>query len=51
MSGIKYSLQHYLNPVHVYCRLRDLGLDRDRAKTICAAYERYIYRVLPLIGA
>ncbi|MBU1230205.1 MAG: hypothetical protein KKA55_10600 [Proteobacteria bacterium] len=36
--------QHYLNPLHVYCRLRDLGLPSPVARTLCAGYERVVYR-------
>ena len=36
--------QHYLNPLHVYCRLCDLGLPSPVARTISAGYERIIYR-------
>jgi len=36
--------QHYLNPLHVYCRLRDLGLPSSVARTISFSYERILYR-------
>lgn len=36
--------QHYLNPLHVYCRLRDLGLPSPVARTISSGYERILYR-------
>jgi hypothetical protein len=36
--------QHYLNPLHVYCRLCDLGLPSPVARTISAGYERILYR-------
>lgn len=36
--------QHYLNPLHVYCRLRDLGLPGPVARTISSGYERILYR-------
>jgi hypothetical protein len=36
--------QHYLNPLHVYCRLRDLGLPSTVARTISNGYERILYR-------
>lgn len=41
--------QHYLNPLHVYCRLCDLGVPSPVARTISAGYERVIYR--PASGA
>ncbi len=36
--------QHYLNPLHVYCRLCDMGLPTPVARTLSAGYERMIYR-------
>ena len=41
--------QHYLNPLQVYCRLRDLGLPGPVARTLSAGYERVLYR--PVSGA
>ncbi|MDO9632789.1 MAG: hypothetical protein Q7I92_12895 [Humidesulfovibrio sp.] len=35
---------HYLNPLHVYCRLRDLGLPSPVARTISSSYERILCR-------
>lgn len=36
--------QHYLNPLHVYCRLRDIGVPTPVARSISAGYERVVYR-------
>ena len=33
-------LQHILNPLHVYCRLRDGGLSLKKARRIGMSYER-----------
>ena len=45
MSRTKHSAaQHYLNPLHVYCRLCDLGLPSPVARTLSAGYERILYR-------
>lgn len=38
------ALKHYLNPLHVYCRLRDLGLAKGPAIFLCRIYERMIYK-------
>jgi hypothetical protein len=38
------AIQHYLNPLHVYCRLRNLGLAKDPAVMVCRVYERIIFR-------
>ena len=37
------AIKHYLNPLHVYCRLRDLGLAKNPAVFLCRIYERAIY--------
>ncbi len=36
--------QHYLNPLHVYCRLCDLGLPSTVARAVSSGYERVLYR-------
>jgi hypothetical protein len=37
-------LKHTLNPLHIYCRLRNLGVDKDKAIYLCRLYERYVFR-------
>ena len=44
MRYVKSYLQHYLNPLHVYCRLRSVGIPNRAARRVSAAYER-LYRV------
>jgi hypothetical protein len=41
-------LQHYLNPLHVYCRLRDFGLPKGTASFLGWLYECLIFRWLIL---
>ena len=38
--------QHYLNPLHVYCRLRDMGIRKEAARWICKVYEITLYTLL-----
>lgn len=33
-------LRHHLNPLHIYCRLVQSGLEHDTATRICRLYER-----------
>ncbi|MDR2162110.1 MAG: hypothetical protein LBO77_08255 [Desulfovibrio sp.] len=47
MSSLKICLQHYLNPLHIYCRLKGCGLSSRSARRVCAAYER-LYRLFSL---
>lgn len=43
-SRIAKALQHRLNPLHLYCRLRDLGLPTALARSLSSGYERLVYR-------
>jgi hypothetical protein len=45
MSQIKGFLQHHFNPLHVYCKLRKLGVVTPVAQRVCNYYERYFYRL------
>jgi hypothetical protein len=36
-------LKHILNSLHVYCRLRELGLSKKRSMRIISFYEIKIY--------
>lgn len=40
------ALKHYLNPLHLYCRLRDLGMPKQWALFLCKFYEKTMFRVL-----
>lgn len=42
--------QHYLNPLHVRCRLRDCGVSKDKATKISGWYEKNIYDNMPSLG-
>jgi len=42
------ALKHRLNPLHLYCRLCELGLPATLARSLSAGYERMVYR--PLAG-
>ena len=35
--------QHYLNPLHIFCRLRELGLPKKLSIFLCRYYERSIF--------
>lgn len=39
-------IKHYMNPLHIYCRLRGLGLAKTPAASLCRIYERIIFRHL-----
>ncbi|MBG0791085.1 MAG: hypothetical protein H0S80_11370 [Desulfovibrionaceae bacterium] len=46
MNGIKQRLQHRLNPLHLYCRLRSLGMPHTAAARLSRCYERALYRLV-----
>lgn len=37
-------IRHLLNPLHIYCRLKYVGVSEKAALGICRNYEAYIYR-------
>jgi hypothetical protein len=39
-------VQHISNPLHVYCRLVDLGMHEEFSKKCSIVYERYVYHYL-----
>jgi hypothetical protein len=43
------SIKHYINPLHVYCRLRDIGLEKHKAIGLCRLYEKSIFRRVCLV--
>ncbi len=43
MTTFRCHFQHCLNPLHVYCRLREWGLSVSFALRVTGAYER-LYR-------
>jgi len=46
MKPFKRFLQHYFNPLHVYCRMREVGLAVPLSMAMCSVYERFLYRYL-----
>ena len=46
MIMVVRELKHYVNPLHIYCRLRDMGIAERWAKSLCRTYERSIFRPL-----
>ncbi|MGE4299250.1 MAG: hypothetical protein AB7E47_14630 [Desulfovibrionaceae bacterium] len=37
-------IKHHMNPLHLYCRLREMGFSGPGARRLCRLYERFIYR-------
>ena len=46
MQRIRLALEHMLNPLHVYCRLRDMGFSGGPARVVSRTYERSVYRLI-----
>jgi hypothetical protein len=38
------TIRHYMNPLHLNCRLRDIGVAKATAVFLCRIYERSIFR-------
>lgn len=46
MKTFRHFLQHQFNPLHVFCRLRNLGLSVMTARNFSRLYERGVYRFI-----
>ena len=46
LGKLRFIVQHYMASSHVYCRLRILGVPKDRAGSITRVYESLIHRIL-----
>jgi len=46
MKTFRHMCQHVLNPLHVFCRLRSLGMSRQVARNVSRAYELSLYRFM-----
>lgn len=43
MISWKDKLRHYFNPLHVYCRLLTIGVNRTTARSVSKWYEKTVY--------
>lgn len=43
MVNALLELQHRFNPLHVYCRLVDKGVNKEASLSICKYYEILVY--------
>ncbi len=42
---MKSGIQHRMNPLHIYCRLIELGVSKKRAKKICILLKKTVCRL------
>jgi hypothetical protein len=42
---ILLKLKHHLNPLHLYCRLRNIGIRKETAIFLCRFYERMVFNL------
>lgn len=47
MRTFRDNIQHHLNPLHVYCRLRTLGISAGAALRLSGAWERIFVIAFP----
>ena len=43
LGDFKLRISHYLNPLHIYCRFREIGIPKKPAIFLCRSYEKNIY--------
>jgi len=46
VQRVRNAIHHVFNPLHVYCRLKDIGLSAPMAQRVSRAYERYLFRII-----
>lgn len=51
MLEVLLRIQHDLNPLHLYCRLIERGLDKDVSISVCRYYEILIFSWLGWLTA
>jgi len=39
-------LRHLINPLHIYCRMRDVYISKYTAKKLCQLYEKTLFTFL-----
>ena len=47
MASLRNAFHHVFNPLHVYCRLMDMGMSGSVAQRVSRVYERFVFRLLP----
>jgi hypothetical protein len=46
IDDLVLKLEHYSNPLHIYCRLRDFKVSKSYAIRLSRLYENIVYRPL-----
>ena len=46
LKSIHSFINHVFNPLHVYCRLIDIGIKKTQAMDIIKFYEIHIYKLI-----
>lgn len=46
MKAVRNMAQHVFNPLHVFCRLRQAGMNDRAARFVCRVYETCLYRIV-----
>lgn len=46
MMRFKDYCQHLFNPLHLFCRLRQVGMKSVAARNLCKVYEKAFYRFI-----
>ena len=46
--SLKQTIKHYLNPLHVFCRLRDINISKRLAGFLSQNYEKYCWSFIKI---
>jgi hypothetical protein len=46
LLNMMLNIQHCFNPLHIYCRLMETGLNKKLSMSICRCYEIFVYAYL-----
>ena len=49
MLKIFLGIQHYVNPLHVYCRFVEMGCSKKKSMLICKCYEKSIFKCVDIV--
>jgi hypothetical protein len=46
MEKLRLAVHHTLNPLHVYCRLTEAGIDKRIGLLLSRLYEKTVFRLI-----
>lgn len=43
---MRETIRHYINPLHIYCRLTEAGVCKIKARLFCCYYQKFYAIIL-----